>query len=192
MSKKTLEHIKEHTLLDFLIQVKLNARTLYKHIVAFTSTEQAISTYSTLDEKHGRIEHREISLFASDKTTPKNWKYIKRFIKVHSWGIREGKPYDYNHYYILSAEIEKSKDAASGVRGHWGIENLLHRYKDVNLGEDAMTITCHHEASVIGILNTLAINILRLAGYEPTKDNIAIFANKVNELNILCRFKTFF
>ncbi len=68
------------------------------------------------------------------------------------------------------------------IRQHWHIENGLHWIKDVLLREDSITINQHNSATNIGMLNSLILNVLRMAGLKPNKDTFARFANKVNEL----------
>lgn len=70
-------------------------------------------------------------------------------------------------------------------RQHWFIENKLHWVKDVILHEDNMTISLPQMATIVGYFNTVVLNILRLAGYKPTKNTFAFFTDKVNELSNL-------
>ena len=42
----------------------------------------------------------------------------------------------------------------------WGIENTLHRTRDVHVGQDANGIRHHTAASNVALFNTLAINYL--------------------------------
>lgn len=49
-------------------------------------------------------------------------------------------------------------------RGHWAIENRLHRCKDVNLAEDASVIHAGQGPHVMALLRDAALNVLHLAG----------------------------
>ena len=53
-----------------------------------------------------------------------------------------------------------------------------------------MTLKNKNAVALVVHLNNTAINSLRNAGYKPTKDTFAKFANKVNELITLFQFKT--
>lgn len=119
---------------------------------------------------------------------PAGWHGIERLIKVRRWGIRQGKSYDHLSYYVLSRPINDASIVAAAIRNHWGIENGLHWTKDVLLGEDRMTIKNQKAAGVIGMLNTTAINLIRLAGQKPNVNSFDKFANNVNELNKLLAF----
>lgn len=49
-------------------------------------------------------------------------------------------------------------------RGHWGIENRLHRVEDVTFGEDASLIHLGAGSLVLAYLRDTAITVLALAG----------------------------
>ena len=45
---------------------------------------------------------------------------------------------------------------AKALRGHWGIENHLHRVRDVELGEDDLPVMGKNVSRVHGIFDDLA------------------------------------
>ncbi len=47
------------------------------------------------------------------------------------------------------------------VRGHWGIENGLHRTQDVLFREDDCRLRTGHGPAVMGILRRAALNMVR-------------------------------
>ena len=49
-------------------------------------------------------------------------------------------------------------------RGHWAIENRLHRCKDVTLGEDASLIHVGQGPTVMALLRDAAVNLLSRTG----------------------------
>lgn len=49
-------------------------------------------------------------------------------------------------------------------RGHWRIENRLHRLKDVALGEDASLIHCGQGPTVMALLRDAALSLLHRTG----------------------------
>lgn len=148
-----------------------------------------ISTCETYERSRGRIENRRVELYKNKIELPQGWSGIQRFAKVRRWGTRNGKDYHDVSFFILSKPINHAQSVANGIRNHWSIENNLHWTKDVLMGEDAMTIKNHNAATFVAHLNTLAINLLRLAGYKPIKDTFAKFTNKVNELETLIKGK---
>ena len=175
---------------DFLIQVKANCHTLYARIALFTAFHLPMSTCETYEEGHGRCEFRRVELFENKAELPQVWHGITRLVKVRRWGLREGKPYQQLSFYILSKPLNSVQVVARGIRGHWGIENKLHWVKDAILKEDKMTITHPTQATIAALLNTTAMNMLRLAGLLPNKDTLAGFANKVKKMYNLFVCKT--
>ena len=47
------------------------------------------------------------------------------------------------------------------VRGHWGVENGLHRTLDVQFREDDFRLRKGHAPAVMGILHWAALNMVR-------------------------------
>ena len=174
----------------FLIQVKRNCSKLYSCIQLHCATHPPISTFKSCEKRHGRVENRHIELFVSEETVAKDWKGIKRLVKVSRWGKREGKAFSEVSYYILSKPIDCAQTVASGIRNHWGIENLLHGIKDVLLKEDDNGLRQPKPATAVAFLNTYALNVVRLAGYKPGKDSVAFFTNKIKELFGLLTLKS--
>ena len=166
----------------FLSQVKRNTAYLYDAIRLFTALTKPFATCQTLDTSAGRVEHRRIELFINDAPLPKGWPDIQRLIRVTRWGTRQGKYYEKISLYVTSNPINCPNKIAKMIRQHWHIENGLHWIKDVLLREDSITFNQQNSATNIGMLNSLFLNVLRMAGLKPNKDTFARFANKVNEL----------
>lgn len=141
-----------------------------------------MSTYESYEKARGRIDNRKVSLYENRADHCPTWKGIQRLVKVRRWGIRKGKEYDYTSYYILSRPINHACLVAKYIRSHWGIENNLHWIKDVLLKEDLMPIQRQKSATNVAILNTTALNLLRLAGHKPNADSLMLFTNNIKEL----------
>ena len=52
------------------------------------------------------------------------------------------------------------------TRGHWGIENQLHRVRDVDFDEDHSRVRCGSAPQIMAALRNLVTGLLRLAGYQ--------------------------
>jgi len=63
-------------------------------------------------------------------------------------------------YYLTSLADRPAAEVAAGIRGHWGIENKLHRTRDVQFGQDTNGIRHRVAAVNVAIFNTLALNYL--------------------------------
>ena len=141
-----------------------------------------MSTHESFEQTRGRIDNRKVSLYPNRADLCPTWPGIKRLVKVRRWGMRDTKCYDHTSYYILSRPIKHAAIVAKHIRGHWGIENNLHWTKDVLLKEDQMPIQRQNSATTVAMLNTTALNLLRLAGYKPNADSFLLFTNNVKEL----------
>jgi predicted transposase YbfD/YdcC len=166
----------------FLVQVKRNCRKVWETIAFFTALTQPFSSCEYYEDHHGYQVHRRVELYFNKVQLPKGWNGVERIVKVRRWGKRNEKHFDEVSFYLLSKPIFSAYTVAMAIQQHWSIENKLHWIKDVNLGEDNMTITKPSEAAILAFLNNTAYNVLRQAGYKPTKDTLAKFSNKVNEL----------
>jgi predicted transposase YbfD/YdcC len=63
-------------------------------------------------------------------------------------------------YYISSARLS-AKRAGEAVRGHWGIENQLHRVLEV--AEDQSRLRKGHGARNMAVVRHFAVNLVRTA-----------------------------
>ena len=72
-------------------------------------------------------------------------------------------------YYISSRPVDAQALLAL-VRGHWGVENGLHRTLDVQFREDDCRMRTGHAPAVMGILRRAALNMLRTLQQHFSKD----------------------
>ena len=133
--------------------------------------------------------HRRIELYENKIDLPKGWNGIIRFVKVRRWGVRDGKRFHELSFYALSKPLHSAFEAARIIRGHWAVENKPHWVKDVNLGEDDMTLLQPEKAAMLAFFNNTAFNILKMNGLKPNKDTFAKIGNKVHELAKLFKQK---
>lgn len=86
----------------------------------------------------------------------------------------------------LSTEQGTAEAVARWVRTHWGIENEIHRVRDVVLGEDAQHAYLGAAAQVMALFRNLAIALLRLAGITKVTQTLErIAADRSRILPIL-------
>jgi predicted transposase YbfD/YdcC len=107
---------------------------------------------------------RTVEVFHDLDGIDPEWTGIKSLIKVERVGTRKGKKYHEIVCYVSSL-IRTAKEFASGIRGHWGIENCLHWVKDVVFKEDSSTIRMGNAPANLSIIRAIALNILRRNSY---------------------------
>jgi hypothetical protein len=154
-------------------------------IALFTALYNPISTCEYYQDAHGNQIFRRVELYENKAELPQGWNGIQRIAKVRRWGFRNHKHFEEVSYYVLSNPLNSAAIVAKAIQQHWKIENNLHWAKDVNLGEDRMTLKDKNAVAMLVYLNNLSINILKANGLKPVKDTYAKFANKINELNTL-------
>lgn len=168
MSKKTLSIVKE-TKNEAVIQLKKNQKSLLALAEVITKTHKPLSTSTSKNKEHCRIEIRKTQVFEIpelSKTLEKEWNNISCIVKVY----RTRKPFDtkkkdyheakVTETYYISTKILDAKNMAEIIQGHWGIENKVNYVKDTQFKEDASRI--REKAGIFSRLRGLALNILRL------------------------------
>ncbi len=91
------------------------------------------------------------------------WRGLSAIIQVTRCGLRQESFFHEVHYYMSSLQTTAEK-FGQGIRGHWGIENLLHWVKDVVFGEDQAPFAAFNAATNWSIVRNIAINIARHNG----------------------------
>ena len=74
-----------------------------------------------------------------------------------------------------------AKEFSKGIRGHWQIENNLHRTKDVFQNEDKNMIKNKRLAENVSMLQTVTINLIRRFGMSSVKMANEKYANRVKQ-----------
>lgn len=74
------------------------------------------------------------------------------------------------------------EELATLIQGHWGIENHLHRERDVVFGEDRSTIRTRHGPQIMAAIRNLIIALFHHAKVESFPTKMRRFAAKPEEL----------
>ncbi len=163
---------------DFVIQVKGNRKALQSALQATIETQTALSEYQQNQKQKGRQEQRRYRVYdAKAASLPQGWNHIKQIVQVKRNGIRKGKEYEETSVYIASLN-GTAEFFSTGIRRHWGIENELHREKDVQQNEDHNGIRTPNVALNVSLLQTMVINLFRLHGEPSLKYAVEAYANR--------------
>ena len=175
--KKTLNLIVEQGH-DFVIQVKGNRKALQSALQATIETQTALSEYQQDEKQKGRQEQRRYRVYdAKAARLPQSWHHIEQIIQVERKGIRKGRSYEETALDIASRN-GTAEFFSTGIRRHWGIENELHREKDVQQNEDNNGIRTPNVALNVSLLQTTVINLFRLHGEPSLKYALEAYANR--------------
>jgi len=159
---------------DYLVAVKQNQKTLYRDIALLFDPPDDLRTLplmdrreaETLDYGHGRTLERRVLIASTDLTSYLDWPGQAQVLRFErTWREREMVRQAVS-YAITSLSPERADPTRllSLKRGHWGIENYLHRCKDVNLAEDASLIHRGQGPHVMALLRDTAVSVLHAAG----------------------------
>jgi predicted transposase YbfD/YdcC len=138
-----------------------------------------LDTDETIEKGHGWIEMRTLTA-STALTDYLKWPglaqvYQYRTERTHT---RTGKKNDMIQYGITSLTPERASAARLLAlrRGHWAIENLSHRTRDMLLGEDASQVRCGSIPQVMYALRNAVISLLRTSGHTEIADALRYFA----------------
>lgn len=176
--KKTLEAVIESGN-DYLVVVKGNQPTLLAHLKAFSRHVKSRDTHHYQVHQRGRIEYRSVHVFHASGLKEMAWPSAQSILWVKRSGIRNGKVYDNESYYISSVQTS-AEQWQTLIQQHWGIENRLHWPKDVLFHEDATRLESAQALIAWSIIRSFIINILRLKGHQSLKSALTKLANRVD------------
>jgi predicted transposase YbfD/YdcC len=159
---------------DYLLAVKANQPALHDAITFLFDPPPATGVLplhdrriaETLDYGHGRTRERRMPTASTDLVGYLDWPGHAQTLRIERTWVEHDAIHRAVRYAITSLSSERA-DAARLLglkRGHWGIENGLHRTKDVTLGEDASLIHAGQGPTVMALLRDAAVNVLHLAG----------------------------
>lgn len=164
---------------DYLWFVKDNQPTLRQDIeFLFEADDRTVlgarvpndfRTSRTVEKGHGRRETREITVSGELKGYSE-FPGLEQVFKLERrrTNCKTGQGEREVVYGLTS--LSQAKSPADRLldlsRAYWGIENGLHRRRDVTFREDATRLTQGHAGRVMATLNNLAIGLLRQAGHS--------------------------
>ena len=159
---------------DYLLLVKENQPTLFADIGLLFDPPATVGPLalldrreaSTFDRGHGRQEDVRHLIASTDLTTYLDWPGLQQVFRLERTWRDHGKTKHALHYGITSLlpAVGSPERLLALKRGHWGIENRLHRVKDVTLDEDQSTLHTGQGPTVLAFLRDAALSLLRRAG----------------------------
>jgi len=159
---------------DYLLLVKENQGRLHEDIALLFDPPATVPVAPlhdrrvarTVESGHGRSMERRELLASSDLNDYLDWPGVEQVFRLERTWCEHGRAKRALHYGITSLTPAQADPVRLLVlrRGHWAIENRLHRHKDVNLGEDASLIHVGAGPTVMALLRDAALSLLHRAG----------------------------
>ncbi|MBA3438307.1 MAG: ISAs1 family transposase [Pyrinomonadaceae bacterium] len=176
-----------HTVTDrggeYVMIVKGNQPTLLADISDIFKDRECFSVEvsATIDEGHGRIEERSLSVTQA-LTDYSDWPGMQQVFEIKRQVVmkKTGKHRAETVYGITSLRPEKAgaKTLLDIVRGHWSIENKSHWVRDVTFDEDRSRVRVGNIPQVMTTLRNTAIGLMRLMGESNIAAACRTFAAK--------------
>lgn len=180
----------------YVIRVKGNQDTLEKDIRLFFKDPPygaSIQTDKTIDCWKGQKEIREVTVSADQQLLSYlNWPGLTdiwQMKKTVTKKNREGKKETTTEISVGIARIPEeilqpaiAQQISEYIRGHWGIENRLHRQRDMVFNEDHATIRCGNAPQIMAALKNVVISIFHRATVRNFKRAQRRFCAKPPEL----------
>ncbi|MEM9009428.1 MAG: ISAs1 family transposase [Cyanobacteria bacterium P01_F01_bin.86] len=179
--KKTLQLILESEN-DYVVTVKGNQARLHRQVESIVTHCKALQAPLIIQEQHrGRLETRHVSVFSAADIDTEQWPEVKTIVCVDRHRQSQGKCTQHRAYYISSVSAA-SQAWMRIIRGHWSVENRLHWCKDVVLNEDKTYGREPNSLLNASVFRSIAINVLRLNGFESLKPALRELANQIPQI----------
>lgn len=154
---------------DYLLLVKANQPTLLwaiELLFAEPTELQDRRETRTIDQGHGRTAEVRHLVASTDLAGYLDWPGLTQVFRVERTWTEQGQRKRQVRYGITSLPPDPGtpQQLLQLKRGHWGIENGLHRTKDVTLGEDASLVHREQGPTVLAVVRDTALSLLRRAG----------------------------
>jgi predicted transposase YbfD/YdcC len=159
---------------DYLLLVKENQPTLFADIGLLFDPPATLGTpelldrreASTRDRGHGRQDEVRHLIASTDLSAYLDWPGLAQVFRLQRTWREHGAAKQALHYGITSLPptLGPPERLLALKRGHWAIENRLHRTKDITLGEDQSTLHTGQGPTVMAFLRDAALSLLHRAG----------------------------
>ena len=142
-------------------------------------TQAHTDAFFCVEKAHGYITTRTLttSTLLNEHLT---WPGLAQVYEYRSERehTRTGKITHHVQYSItgLTPQRAFAEDLLQLRRGHWAIENLSHRTRDVLMGEDASQVRCGNIPQVMAALRNTVLTLLRVCGYTHIAQAFRFFA----------------
>lgn len=169
---------------DYVLQVKRNHPKLYADLAARHAAEPppAPGYYTQHERRSGHDYSWQTRVLDCQGTPwPAVWPGLAQCVVVVKTDVYHGITTQHTHFYLTSLRTDDLAALAAGIRGHWGIENNLHRTRDVHFQQDTNGIRHPTAAFNLALFNTLVLNYLLLHVHQSVSYAQICFAQNFKQ-----------
>ena len=143
-----------------------------------------LDTYETIEKGHGYIQTRTMTT-STALTDYVVWPGLKQVYQYRTERInaKTGEKTYMTQYGItsLTPQDASAERILTLRRGHWAIENLSHRTRDMVFGEDASQVRCGNIPQVMAAVRNATLTLLRTSGNTEIASALRYFAANPKE-----------
>lgn len=145
-----------------MLQVKGNQPKLRAALAApHEARATCAATHTHCERRSGQLNTWQTTFYpCADSPLRAAWEGLAGFVVVVKTVSGPQATHTHTRYYLTSLAERPVAGLAAGIRGHWGIENRLHRARDGEFRQDTNGIRHRKAAANVAIFNTLALNYL--------------------------------
>jgi predicted transposase YbfD/YdcC len=170
----------------FVIQLKANQPHLLAQLSQEAAAAQPVGRLKMVDKGHGRLEIRQATFFKiSHLELDPRWAQsglttlivlARRSTDLATQKRSAEVSFYCTNVSVAPADTVTQEELFQAIRGHWGVEadNYI---RDVSFQEDKVKTKQGNQAQVLASLRTLAIQLLREAGFVNFKAALETFAD---------------
>lgn len=151
---------------DYLLLVGGNQGRRQQALIDRLTAAAELRTAWTEEDGHGRSHERREVRVTADVAGLDAWPGVRQIFRLTRTWVERGVPHTSVRYGITSLGPDQASpaDLLRLRRGHWTIENRVHRHKDGLLREDASQLHRGAGPAVLAVLRDAALNLLVLSG----------------------------
>jgi predicted transposase YbfD/YdcC len=171
---------------DYVLLVKDNQPALHEAIALLFDPPADLAALPLLDRQeahtlergHGRTDDCRQLVASTDLNGYLEWPGLAQVFRLERTWHEHGVDHRALHYGITSLAPARADPARLLAlrRGHWAIENRLHRQKDVAFGEDASLVHLGQGPTVLALVRDAALNLLHQAGIRQIAARLRLHA----------------
>ena len=164
---------------DYVLALKRNQGTLHREVkAAFDDADrgafapEAEDRCETVERNGGRRERRTCTVLGDPGlcewvADPEAWPGLHSLIRVQAERTAPRGRRQRSVRHCISSRPVEAEALLDLVRGHWSVENGLHRALDVQFREDDCRIRTGNAPAVMGILRRAALNMVHTVQQNP-------------------------